>query len=313
MFFVLKYPVVRIMDDKHYNTLNNYYRSRFGSKVFKVSLNAGFTCPNKDGKKGVGGCIFCSDTPYIGNKDKDLITQFNEVKTMLHEKWPNAKYIVYLEANSNTYASIDKLKSIYEPLIKLENVVGLNIGTRCDCLNEEILDYLSDLNKRTFLTVELGLQTSHDKTLKLINRHHTKDEFTEAVKKLKKRDINVVVHIINGLPYETKEDMIETSEYVNSLGIDGIKIHMLYIEKDTEIARMYESTPFHILTKDEYIEIVGAQLKVLNKNIVIHRITGDPDKSKLITPLWLTKKFVVLNDIDKYLKRNEIYQGTEKE
>lgn len=295
--------------DKHYNTLNDYYRNIFNSKVFKVSLDAGFTCPNKDGKKGIGGCIFCSETPYIGNKEENLITQFEKIKTMLHKKWPCAKYIVYLEANSNTYASVDKLKSIYEPLIKLDNVVGLNIGTRCDCLSEEILDYLSDLNTRTFLTIELGLQSSHNKTLDFINRHHTKEEFTEAVKKLHKRNIKVVVHIINGLPNETEYMMIETAKYVNSLKVHGIKIHMLYIEEGTKLAKMYKAKSFHILTKDEYIEIVSEQLKVLNSNIVIHRITGDPDKNKLITPNWLLKKFVVLNDIDKYLKKNNIFQG----
>jgi len=297
------------MNDKHYYTLNDFYRSKFNSKVFKVSLNAGFTCPNKDGTKGTGGCIFCNPTPFIGDKNKTLIEQFNEIKAMLHRKWKNAKYIIYLEANSNTYANVEKLKGIYEPLIKLDNVIGLNIGTRCDCLNEEILDYLSDLNKRTYLTIELGLQSSFDTTLEYINRHHTKDEFGDAVINLHKRGINVVAHIINGLPNETKDMMIETAKYVNSLNVDGIKIHMLYIEEGTKLASIYKSSPFHILTKKEYIEVVGEQLKVLNKNIVIHRLTSGPDKNKLITPIWLLKKFSLLNDIDKYLCENNIYQG----
>lgn len=297
------------MNEKHYNTLNEFYRKEFGSKVFKISLDAGFTCPNKDGKVGYGGCIFCNGTPYIGDVKKDLITQFEEIKEMLHKKWKEAKYIVYLEANSNTYAPIDKLKSIYESLIHLDNVVGLNIGTRCDCLDDEILDYLEDLNKRTFLTIELGLQSSHDETLKLINRGHTKEQFSEAVKKLHSKNINVVVHIINGLPYETEDMMIETAKYVNELNVHGIKIHMLYIEKNTPLAKMYESAPFHILSKDEYITIVSKQLRELNDKIVVHRITGDPNHDKLIEPKWLVKKFVVLNDIDKYLKEHEIYQG----
>ena len=297
------------MQEKHYNTLNEFYRKKFGTKVFKISLNADFTCPNKDGSKGLGGCIFCSDTPYIGDKNKSLIEQFNEIKTMLHKKWKEAKYIVYLEANSNTYASVDKLKEIYEPLIKLDNVVGLNIGTRCDCLSDDVLEYLSDLNKRTFLTVELGLQSSFDETLEYINRRHTKEDFVNAVIKLKEHKIAVVAHIINGLPGENEDMMIETAKFINSLDIDGIKIHMLYIENGTKLANIYKNNPFHILTKDEYIKIVTKQLKVLKKDIVIHRITGDPDKSKLIAPEWLVKKFVVLNDIDKYLKINDIYQG----
>ena len=298
------------VEEKRYYTLDRFYKEKFGCKVFKVSLDAGFTCPNKDGNKGTGGCIFCSKTPYIGDKNKSLIEQFDEIREMLHKKWKEAKYRVYWGANSNTYASVDKLKAIYEPLIKIENVVGLNIGTRCDCLNDEILDYLEDLNKRTFLTVELGLQSSFDKTLEYLNRHHTKNEFTDAVNALKKRGINVVIHIINGLPGETKNMMLKTAEYVNSLEPHGIKIHMLYIEENTALADIYRKEPFKMLTKDEYIEIVASQLQVLNKNIVIHRITSDPDKNKLISPYWLIKKFVVLNDLDKYLQKHNIKQGS---
>ena len=293
------------MNEKHYNTLTNFYQNKFNSKVFKVSLNAGFSFSNKK----TGGCTFCTLTPYIGDVNKSLETQFEEVKTMLLKKWPKAKYIAYLEAGSNTFGNVNKLKNIYEPLLKIDGVIGLNIGTRCDCLNKEILDYLEDLSKRTYLTIELGLQSMHNKTLKRINRGHTKEDFTKAVKELKKRNINVVVHIINGLPGETKDMMIETAKYVNSLNVDGIKIHMLYLENDSKLYQEYKENPFHILSKDEYIEIVANQLEYLNKNIVIHRITGDPDKEKLVTPTWLIKKFVVLNDIDKYLKKNDIYQG----
>lgn len=293
------------MNEKRYNTLNDFYRKKFGTKVFKVSLDAGFSCPNKKD----GGCTFCTRTPYIGDVNKDLNTQFIEVKEMLHKKWKEAKYIVYLEAGSNTYGKLDYLKSIYEPLIKLDNVVGLNIGTRCDCLNSEILDYLEDLSKRTYLTIELGLQSSHNTTLKRINRGHTKEDFLIKVKELKKRNINVVVHIINGLPNETKEMMIETVKFLNNLNIDGIKIHMLYLENDSKLYKEYLEKPFHILSKDEYIDITCTQLRYLNKDIVIHRITGDPDKNKLVKPSYLVKKFVMLNDIDKYMKLNNIYQG----
>lgn len=300
------------MNKKHYYSLNDFYREKFDSKVFKISLDAGFSCPNKDGKKGNGGCTFCTSTPYIGNKEKDLKIQFEEIKSLLHKKWKDAKYIVYLEANSNTYADLDKLKKIYEPLIQLENVVGINIGTRCDCLNDDILNYLDDLNKRTFLTIELGLQSSFNETLKNINRGHTKEEFEDAVKKLKKRNINVVAHIINGLPNETKEMMIETCKFLNKLSIDGIKIHMLYLEAGSKLSEEYCKKPFHILTKEEYIEILGKQLEVLNENIVIHRLTSGPDRNKLIEPKWLNSKFILLNDLEKYLEKNRIFQGQKK-
>lgn len=297
------------MNEKRYNTLNEFYRNMFNSKVFKVSLDAGFTCPNKDGKLGTGGCIFCTTTPFIGDKRKELSVQFEEVKTMLHRKWPDAKYVVYLEAGSNTYADVSTLKRIYEPLLEYENVVGLNIGTRPDCLDDDIIEYLEDLNKRTYLTVELGLQSAHDRTLQFLNRRHTRRDIVETVEKLKRRKIEVVIHIINGLPNETKDDMVETARFVSSLGVAGIKIHMLYIEKGSKLAAIYEKQKFPLLTKEEYIEIVARQLQVLSPNIVIHRITGDPDRDKLIAPTWLIKKFVVLNDIDKYLKLHDIRQG----
>ena len=201
------------------------------------------------------------------------------------------------------------LKEKFEPILKLKDVVGLSIATRPDSITDECLDYLTDLNKRTFLTVELGLQTIHDKTSKLINRCHSLEEFENMVKKLRERKINVVVHIINGLPYETKEMMLETVKYLNNLDIQGIKIHMLHVLKNTKLANMYEEEKFPILTKDEYIDIVVNQLELLRSDIVINRITGDPKVDDLIEPTWLVKKFVVLNDIDKELKRRDTYQG----
>ena len=297
------------MDNKRYYSLNNFYRNKFNSKVFKVSLDANFSCPNKDGTKGYGGCIFCTRTPYIGKKEDDLLTQFEKIKSMLHKKWKDAKYIVYFEAGSNTYADVETLKKTFEPFLIMDNVVGINIGTRCDCLSKDVLDYLKLLNKKTFLTVELGLQSMHDKTLKLINRGHNLKDFDNAVKNLKELNINVVAHIINGLPFETKEMMIETAKHLNSIGIDGIKFHMLYLEKDSQITREYKKNPFRILSKDMYIDIVCTQLRYLSKNVVIHRISSDPLKEKLVKPDWLLKKFVVLNDIDKYMKNHDIYQG----
>ena len=293
------------LDNKRYHTLNYYNKSKYGCKVFKVSLNAGFSCPNK--KNGTG-CIYC----YNGsgeNDGMDLLTQFNKVRDNNLRKWPNAKYIGYFQAGTNTYADVNTLKSKYEPILKLDNVIGLNIATRCDALNSDVLDYLEDLNNRTDLIVELGLQTIHESTSKLINRGHTLEQFEEAVLELRKRNINVVVHIINGLPFETKEMMLSTIKYLNKLDIQGIKIHMLFILKDTPILNLYNTTNFHILSKEEYIDIVIDQLELLRPEIVIHRITGDPIKELLIEPTWLLKKFSVLDDIDKEMVKRDSYQG----
>lgn len=300
------------LDNKRYHTLNYFYKKNFGCKVFKVSLNAGLTCPNLDGKVGYGGCIYCSKLgsgEYAGNKEESLTNQFNSVKDILNKKWPNAKYIGYFQARTNTYAPVDKLKDMYEEILKIDNVIGLNIATRSDAITEECLKYLEELNKKTFLTIELGLQTTNEKTTHLINRCHTLNNFEDMVKKLRKRNINVVIHIINGLPYETKEDMLNTVRYINSLDIQGIKIHMLSITKDTVLANIYEKEKFHILTKEEYIDIVINQLELLRPEIVINRITGDPKKEDLIEPLWLIKKFTVLNDIDKEMVLRNTYQG----
>ncbi|MCR5483176.1 MAG: TIGR01212 family radical SAM protein [Bacilli bacterium] len=300
------------LDNKRYYTLNYFYKTKFNSKVFKVSLNGGFTCPNKDGSKGTGGCIYCSPSgsgDFAGNIKDNLVKQFNEVRDIMLKKWPDAKYIAYFQANSNTYGPVEELKEKYESVINLPGVIGISIATRPDCFNKEIYDYIEELSKKTYLTIELGLQTIHEKTLNIINRGHTTKEFEECYYELKRRNINVIVHIINGLPGETKKDMIETAKYLNNLKVDGIKIHMLHVTKNTKLADMYEKEPFHILTKEEYIDIVISQLEYLDENIVIARITGDPVKEDLIEPQWLLKKFCVLNDIDKEMVKRDTYQG----
>ena len=225
------------------------------------------------------------------------------------KKWPNAKYIGYFQANTNTYAPLDELKEKYEQILKLDNVIGLNIATRPDSISDEVLEYLSELNKRTDLVIELGLQTINEKTSKLINRGSTLEEFEKCLKKLNDNNIDVVVHIINGLPYETKEDMINTVKYLSNKNIKGIKIHMLHILKNTKLFELYLKENFHVLTKEEYIDIVCDQLEYLRDDIVINRITGDPDIDYLVKPTWLTKKFGVLNEIDKEMKRRNSYQG----
>lgn len=299
----------KTLDNKRYHTLNYYYENKFHNKVCKVSLNGNFSCPNYKNNRG---CIFCSlsgSGEFGGDKNEPLNVQFDKVSKMMLKKWPNAKFIAYFQANTNTYAPLNILKEKYETALGFDNVIGISIATRCDAISDEVLDYLDELNKKTFLTVELGLQSMHKKTLSLINRGHDLKSFESMVKKLQQRQINVVVHIINGLPYETKEDMINTAKYLNSLNIDGIKIHMLYILKNTKLADMFNKGKFHILTKEEYIDIVCDQLTYLNENIVIHRITGDPKIDDLIEPKWLVKKFCVLNDIDKEMKKRNIYQG----
>lgn len=298
--------------NKRYHTLDYYYKNRFHEKVFKVSLNAGFSCPNIDGKVGYGGCIYCSKTgsgEFAGNKEDSLEKQFLEIKNMMLKKWPKAKYIGYFQARTNTYAPVNELKKMYEKILNQENVIGLNIATRPDAISDECLDYLEKLNKKTYLTIELGLQTTKEETTKLINRCHSLQCFEDMVKKLRERNIDVVVHIINGLPYETKKDMLNTVKYLNKLDIQGIKIHMLSITKDTPIEKMYQEEKFKLLSKEEYIDIVVDQLELLREEIVIHRITGDPKLDELIEPTWLTKKFCVLNDIDKEMVRRDTYQG----
>ena len=300
------------LDNKRYHTLNYYYKNKFGIKVFKVSLNGGFSCPNLDGTVGFGGCIYCSKSgsgEFGGNKEKTLTEQFYEMKEVVNKKHIPCKYIGYFQARTNTYAEIETLKKKYEEVLAIPDVIGLNIATRCDAISDECLDYLTELNKRTLLTIELGLQTIHETTSKLINRCHTLEQFDSMVKKLRARHINVVVHIINGLPYETEEMMLDTIKHINTLDIQGIKIHMLHIIKDTGMANLYLKEKFHVLTKEEYINIVIKQLEILDPRIIVNRITSDPDKDTLLEPVWLTEKCQLLNDIDKEMKKRNTYQG----
>lgn len=298
--------------NKRYYTLDYFYKNKFNSKVFKITLDGGFTCPNKDGKSGTGGCIYCSlsgSAEFAGDKRKEVTIQFKEQKEKLNKKKQDIKYIGYFQANSNTYAPVETLKQKYEPILQLEDVVGLNIATRCDAITDECLEYLEELSKRTYLTVELGLQTIHEETSILINRCHTLECFTKMVNKLRDRNINVVVHIINGLPNETKEMMIETIKYLNKLDIQGIKIHMLSVLRNTKLAQMYKENKYKLLTENEYIDIVCDQIEMLRENIVIHRLTGDPDKKDLIAPEWINNKIFILNKIDKLLEERDTYQG----
>ena len=299
-------------DNKRYHTWNYYLRNNFGEKVFKVSLNAGFTCPNLDGKVSKGGCTYCSNSgsgDFAGNPASPLSEQFAEIKAMMHKKWPNAKYIGYFQAFTNTYAPVDILKEKYETILALDDVIGLSISTRPDCLEDDVVEYLGELNKRTNLWVELGLQTIHDSTSKLINRGHDYDEFLKGLEKLKAKNIKVIVHIINGLPGEDYNMMMETAKAVANMGVDGIKIHLLHVIKDTPMEKMLQKGMLTLMSQEEYINLVCDQLEILPETMIVHRLTGDGKRDELVGPLWSLKKWEVLNAIDDELKKRNSYQG----
>lgn len=295
------------LDNKRYHTLNYFFKKKFGQKVFKVPLDINSTCPNQIN----GGCIYCSNKSVasISDNSLDILEQFENGRKIMEQKWPDSLYIPYFQSGTNTYNDKNLVKGYVNKLLMIPKVVGIDIATRPDCLSDEWLDYLEELNKKTFLIVELGLQSSNDNTLRFINRGHDSKTFKDAVDKLHERNIFVVAHIINGLPYETKEDMINTIKFVNDCKVDGIKIHMLYIAKNTPLASYYETNKFHILTREEYIDIVCCQLRLLNEDVVVMRITGDPELNELVAPEWLIKKFMVLNGIDQEMVKRNIYQG----
>ena len=299
-----------------YNTLTEYLEKRFKRKIFKVALNGNFTCPNRDGKISTKGCIFCSPSgsgDFAGDKNDSLKKQFEEVSNMIHKKWPNAGYIAYFQANTNTYKPLDELKKLFEEAISLnKNIVAISIATRPDCLSDETIEYLSDLNRRIPVWIELGLQTIKEETAILINRGYKLEVFDDAVSRLRKHNIETIVHIINGLPHETENDMIKTVEYLNKLDIQGIKIHSLFILKGTPLEEYYYKTKFKVLSLEEYVKITSNQIALLKDNIIIHRINGDAPRDLLIEPTWSIKKLVVMNEIDKYLKVNNLYQGINK-
>lgn len=308
---------MKYFNNQHpYNSLDEYLKSRFNTKVFKVALNGDFTCPNRDGTKGKSGCIFCSDEgsgDFAGNRSEDIKTQFNTIKDIMHLKWKDGKYIVYFQANTNTYGDLEKLKSLYEEAINLDdNIVILSIATRCDSISNEVLDYLGELNKSIPVWVELGLQTIHPKSMKFLNLGYTVSDFTDAVKRLRSKNIEVIAHIINGLPFEDELMMLQTANFLNTLDIQGVKIHSLFILKNTILGNYYLSKPFKILSQEEYVAITSKQIALLNDKIIIHRVSGDAPANDLIEPIWSRKKLVVMNEIDKYLKLNNLYQCKNK-
>ena len=292
----------------HYYSYNQYLKSKYGRKVYKVAVDCGFTCPNRDGKVGYGGCIFCSGmgSGDFAESGTDIVTQFEKGKERLKSKVPgNCLYICYFQSFTNTYAKTEVLRELFTKAINIKDVVALSIGTRPDCLDEEKIKMLSELNKIKPVTIELGLQTSNEKTAEFINRCYKNEVFEKAVRMLKKYGIEVVVHIIIGLPNETEADMLNSVKYACSLGIDGIKLQLLHVLKNTKLAEI-DYTP---LEMEEYFRILGKCLEIIPKNIVIHRLTGDGNKKILIAPMWSADKHRVLNSLNKYLDENNIVQG----
>jgi len=304
--------MVQFWGDKRFHSLNFHLRQKFGTKVFKVPLDAGFTCPNRDGAKGKGGCAFCSPAgsgDFAGDRSLSLINQFHQVKTMMHRKWPQARYIAYFQAFSNTYGSPEDLHKLYRTLLGEEQVVGLSIATRPDCLPGEVLKVLEEINLETYLWLELGLQTIHARTAQAMNMGYGWPEFLEAQRSLRQRNIRVCPHIILGLPGETRVMMMETARSLSGLDIQGLKIHLLHVMRSTPLETMYRQGEFKLLSQDEYIGLVADILEILPPEVVIHRLTGDSPREALVGPMWSLKKWEVLNSIDAELNRRDTWQG----
>lgn len=307
-------PFIYSDDNKRYHTLNYYNKSSFNSKVFKAVIDAGFTCPNKDGTKGTGGCIYCmGGSGYFTEKSDGEIydsvkRQLAAEKERIYKKHPDSLITAYFQANTNTYAPVATLKEAYTVALDF-GVHGISIGTRADCLPDDVIALLCDINSKTRLTVELGLQTIHDKSAQIINRCYTYDEFLEGYRKLQESGIRTCLHLIDGLPEESLSDMLETAKEVARLHPAAVKIHLLHINHGTALERLFLSGGYVPLTRDEYIDIVISQLEYLPADIVIERITGDADKRCLVAPLWSADKIAVLGGIDRQMKLRDTYQG----
>ncbi|WP_024614124.1 TIGR01212 family radical SAM protein [Clostridium sp. Ade.TY] len=304
--------MVKEWNCKRYHSLNYFLRNKFNEKVFKISLDGGFSCPNRDGTISKGGCLFCSESgsgDYAGNRVLPIGKQFCDIKEMMNKKWKEGKYIAYFQAFTNTYAPVDELREKYKEALKQDGVVALAIATRPDCLGDDVLDLLEEINKEVYVWVELGLQTVSDETARKINRGYKLDVYEDAISRLKKRNIDFVTHCIFGLPGETKEDMLNTVKYISKTGSRGIKFHLLHLMKHTPMVKLYERGELEFLSQDDYIDLICKSISILPEDMVVHRLTGDAPRDLLIGPMWSLKKWEVLNAIDKALVDNEIYQG----
>ncbi|MBR4935425.1 MAG: TIGR01212 family radical SAM protein [Anaerotignum sp.] len=300
------------MDNKPYRSLNEYYREVFGRKTAKISLDGGFTCPNRDGRCGTRGCLFCSaggSGDFAESAALSIKEQIEQGKSQTSDKWKDPAYVAYFQAFTNTYAPAEELRQKYEEALSCEGIEGISIATRADCLPDDVLDLLAELNQKTKLWVELGLQTADEVSAEYIRRGYPYAVFEKAVLDLAERNIPVIVHVILGLPNENRETILKTIDCVNRLPVQGIKLQLLHVLSDSDLADIYEAGNYTPLTKEEYISLVGDCIAHLREDIVIHRITGDGDKNTLLAPLWSLRKRDVLNSIHKYLKENHIRQG----
>ena len=281
-----------------YTSLNSYLRDTFGCKVYKIALNGGFTCPNRDGTKGDRGCIFCSkggSGEFAGDPSLSINEQIEQGKKLVQEKNKDGRYIAYFQAFTGTYAPVSRLRELYEEAISHPDIVAISIATRPDCLPEDVLELLDEMNRIKPVWVELGLQTIHEKTAEYIRRGYPLSEYDRAVAELKKRDITVITHVILGLPGETKENILETVSYVVKCGIDGIKLQLLHILEGTDLADAYRRGEVQVLGFEEYIQLVKECVRRIPPEIVIHRLTGDGDKKLLLAPEWSANKKMVIN------------------
>lgn len=287
-----------------YYSLNEYLKNKYGEKVGKLSLDAGFTCPNRDGKLSYSGCIFCSEkgSGEFTDGDLNLKNQIKLQKEINHKKWKNNKFIAYFQNFTNTYGDINYLRKIYYEVLEDPDIVGIAIATRADCLDEDVLNFLEELSKKWELWIEIGMQSTNENTIKYINRGYSHKYLEEKIKELNNRKINFVLHVIFGLPFETKEDMMNSIDFVKDSNAFGIKIHSLFIQSDSRLYKDYLEKKFEILSKDEYTDLVVEALSILDNKVVVHRITGDADKSKLIVPKWSADKLSVIGEINKKLK-----------
>lgn len=310
---VTKNPFKHSDTNKRYYTYDYYLRSTFSEKCAKVTLDSGCSCPNIDGKRAYGGCIYCSGGSASQNTrtTRSLIEQYNIGKEMILKKWSVKKFIPYLQAYSSSYTSLEKFRETLDRVSQFDGACMIDIATRADCLENEKIELLAELSRKIPVTVELGLQSSNDKTAEIINRAHTYLEFVDCFNRIRKLapNVKIAVHIINGLPNEKREDMLKTARDVSSLKPDIIKIHLLHVIKGTKMAQIYENGDYEPLSLEEYVKITCDQIELLDENIVIERVTGDGERETLLAPLWSLKKTIVINEIDKELYRRGTYQG----
>ena len=296
----------------HYNDYGTWIRSRFPFRVQKISVDAGFTCPNRDGRISTGGCIFCDNrtfNPSYCDKRQSIRQQLQEGKRFFSRKYPDMKYLAYFQAFTNTYAPLSELKSLYEEALEVEDIVGIVIGTRPDCMSDDLLDYLSEINRHTFLIVEYGIESANDATLRHINRGHSFEQSRQTIERTNQRGILTGGHIILGLPGEDAEESIRQAPLISALKLDILKIHQMQIIRGTQLEKEYTEKPFHVYSIDEYIKLIANYIQYLRKDLVLERFVSQSPQELLIAPQWGLKNHEFTNLLQNYLKQHDIYQG----